>query len=313
MGNHKLAIAIPVYNNTLLFRQCLHSLYLQTNKNFDLYIFDDGSSEDYPKEIGRFESLSIYYRINVNNLGALNNMQYAFEVLKNDYQFLMIMHEDDLLHHKYVDLFLKAIVTNIDISFCLCNFMAFENPLDFNELNRTSYNDEFKLLNKEELALLYLTGKPLAFGSVIYNTKVFTKMNLDVVQYEEFADRPFLLNAINESNKVLLFSDPLYFYRSHSKEDNRWKKLNQKNIFNLLDFYKSILLNNKFISKNEFKKYAIGFIIESYKNLLLTGKKFSFFLYLVAAKRKGFFSLKYALLKVSLINKLATKIKYSFI
>ena len=167
-------------------------------------------------------------------------------------------------------------------------------------------------MNKKELALRFLQLKPLAFGSVVYNTKVYKTMELNVEQYEEFADRPFLLNGLNNLSRIVLINEPIYFYRSHGLTDSRWKRLLPRNVFNVLKCYNDILLESGFLSAKDFKKYAMTFIFEGYKNLLLTGKKNSILPYLWSAKLHGFFSLKYALLRNSMINKAGTLLKKIF-
>ena len=309
----KLAIAIPVYNNTSLLKECLNSLQLQTFKKFDTHIYDDASTQNYLPLINSYSNLSLNYKRNINNLGALANMQFAYNDLKNNYEFVMIMHEDDLLHTQFIEMIIKAISENDKPAFVISNFLSFDFSDDFKNENTIKYDDQNTvLINKKELSLLFLQLKPIAFGSVIYNTNVYRNMNFDFDQYEEFADRPFLLNGLNNSSQVALINNPLYNYRSHGILDNRWKKLLPQHIFNLVKLYKEILLKSDFVSSKVFKKYSIAFIFESYKNLLLTGKKYSFAFYLYNAKLNGIFSLKYTLLKNSIIIKAATFFKKLF-
>ncbi len=308
--NSSLAIAIPVYNNVSLLNECLHSLVLQTYKKFDVYLYDDTSTEDYLEVLKNYSSLSINYNRNSNNLGALANMQFAYNELKEKYRFVMIMHEDDLLHHQFVEMVINEISANEKPAFVISNFISFDISNELKKSNELEHDNECAvLLSKKELSLLFLKLKPLAFGSVVYNTSVYNAMNLNFEQYEEFADRPFLLNELNDKSKVALISKPLYHYRSHGITDNRWKKLMPQHVFNLLELYKEILLKSEFITKSIFNKYAMAFVFDAYNNLLLTGKTYYFIPYLFKAKMNGFFSLKYTLLKNSKINKAATRLK----
>ena len=308
-----LAIAIPVYNNASLLRECLRSIQIQSSKEFDVYIYDDCSTENYLSIVNSFSDFPINYIRNKNNLGALANMQFSYNDLKDKYEFVMIMHEDDLLHQQFIETVMIAISVNKSTAFAITNFTFFDNREELTGITATNFgmNNCF-LINKKELALRFLQLKPLAFGSVVYNTKVYKTMELNVEQYEEFADRPFLLNSLNELSKIALIKDPIYFYRSHGLTDNRWKKLLPKHVFNLIKLYEQILFKSDFLSTNDFKKYTMSFIFEAYKNLLLTGKKYSFLSYLWSAKAHGFFSLKYTLLQNSIINKAGTRLKELF-
>lgn len=305
-----LAIAIPVYNNTYLLQQCLKSLQLQTLKIFDTYIYDDDSTEDYLPIINTHSNLNLKYNRNKKNLGALANMQFAYNELKDKYEFVMIMHEDDLLHTQFIEMVAKAILKNKKPSFVISNFICFNNNDDvINTAEKKFNNQNTEVINKQQLALLFLQLKPIAFGSVIYNTNVYKKMDFNFKHYEEFADRPFLLNELNDFSEVALINSPLYFYRDHGITDNRWKKLLPTHVFNLLKLYKDIILPTHFISPSIFKKYCMAFVFDAYRNVLLTGKKHSYIAYLYSAKKYGFFSFKYALLKNSIINKTGTYLK----
>lgn len=307
-----LAIAIPVYNNVFLLKQCLKSLESQSVQKFEIHIYDDASAEDYLPLIKSFTNLPIFYKKNDNNLGALANMQFAYNDLKDNYEFVMIMHEDDLLHNQFIDAVTKAISRNTNAAFVISNFTYFKNPKELKRITSTTFDLNYKVLNKTDLAFNFLQLKSLAFGSVLYNTEVYKTMELDIELYEEFADRPFLLKSLNELSQIALINESLYFYRSHGLADNRWKKLLPRHVFNVVKLYEEILLKPGFLSSKSFKKYAMNFIFEAYKNLLLTGKKYSLLSYLYKAKKHGFFSLKYALLKNSTINKVGTGLKEKF-
>ena len=308
-----LAIAMPVFNNISLFKQCLNCLQLQTFKKFDTYIYDDDSAEDYLSVVNSYNEYKLIYKRNLKNLGALANMQFAYNDLKDKYSFVMIMHEDDFLHRQFIENVIKAISFFETPAFVISNFISFDNWDELKTVNATSYNNENAILiNKKELSLLFLQLKPVAFGSVVYNTNVYRNMNFDFEQYEEFADRPFLLNGLNNSSKAALINDPLYFYRSHGITDDRWKKILPQHVFNLLKLYKEILLKSHFLSTTNFKMHTTAFVFDAYKNLLLTGRKYFFVTYLFNSKKHGFLSLKYALLKNSTINKIGTRYKKLF-
>lgn len=308
-----LAIAIPVYNNSLLLNECLISLELQTVKSFDVYIYDDASSDNYLSIISSFSKFSIQYIKHTENLGALANMQFAYNDLKDKYNFVMVMHEDDLMHPQFIEIVINAISLNEKPAFLICNFISFTNILELKDISATKYHQpNIFLINKKELSLLFLQLNPLAFGSVVFNTNVYKTMDFNFNKYEEFADRPFLLNGLSDSSLIALIKDNLYFYRFHGLTDSRWKNLLPQHIFNLLKLYREILVNTNHISIKFFKKYAMLFVFDAFNNLLLTGKKYSFAVYLFKAKTQGFFSFKYALLKNSIINKTGTNLKKLF-
>jgi glycosyltransferase involved in cell wall biosynthesis len=311
--NNSLAIVIPVYNNTKLLKDCLNSLQAQIDRHFDVFIFDDASHEDYVTVVNAFKDLEIKYIRNEQNLGALTNMQFAYNYLKTLYPYVMIMHEDDLLHPKFIETVNHAI-TVFDYPACIMSkFYSFDTNIDLENIKNTSYkNPNVERVNRNQLALLFLQLKPLAYGSVVYNTKIYANMQLDFEHYEEFADRPSLLNTLTEMSNIAIINEPLYFYRSHGITDSRWKKLKPIHVFNLLKLYRNILVHSNYVSGRLFKKFATEFVFESHKNLSLTEKSYPLFSYLFMANRNGFLSLKYALLKIPVLNKIGTSLKKIF-
>ncbi len=304
-----LAIAIPTFNNPALLQICLQSLKNQTNKNFVVYIFDDSGNNSLLHTIKQFKSLKITYFYNQNNLGALPNMCFAFNFLAAKYKYVMVLHDDDFLHHQYTQVFYEGLSkVTIDIALFIPKFVEVAQnsilplPIQLPHINYT-------IATKADLCLKYLQGMPFAFGSIIYNTKLYKTMSLQNEMYAEFADRPFVLNNLASTSFIALVENDLYYYRSHGRIDTRWKALTQNNVFNLLEFYKSILIDTKIITAALFKKYATGFLVESYKNLQFSGNAKGQQQYFINAFAKGFISLKYLLLQNSSVNKFATKLK----
>ena len=311
--NSSFAIAIPVYNNVTQFCECLKSLAMQNVKNFDVHIYDDASTQDYKPLLTIFSELNVHYLLNEKNLGALANMQYAYNNLKNRYDLIMVMHEDDILHQNFVEAIYYSLQDGRIPDFIISNFKEFSDETELKKNVQTIKSTiAHSKISKKDLCFLVLKGQPLAFGSVVYNAKVFEQMNLDLNTYAEFADRPFLLNGLTDKAEVVVLAAPLYYYRSHTVSDTRWKKLGAKHIFNLLKLYHSILVESKFLSVSLFKKYATGFVFESYKNLLLTKAAPSFISYLLMAGSKDLLSVKYSLFRVPFINKSSTFFKKFF-
>lgn len=303
----KLAIVIPIYNQPDLLRECLCSLQKQSNKNFSILLFDDASIISYKIILDSFRNLNIVYEKNSKNKGALENMNYSYNQAVADFDYVMLLHEDDMLASNYIETVWDAINAYNPV-FIISKFLEFES-LSSN-LSEQEYNREALLrkVNTKELCMMFLENMPLAFGSVVYKTQKYPTMQLLLEKYAEFADRPFLLEGLNINDQIALINAPLYYYRSHSQNDTRWKNLRKEHVFNLVKFYKNILVDQVNINIKNFKQISSGFIFDSYKNLQLTGNPPYFLNYLLAGYYQGLLSIKYTLLKFSFINKTATKI-----
>jgi len=303
-----LATAIPIYNQPHLLKECLASLRNQISFQSNIFLFDDASTLEYQTVISSFSDLKISYKRNLSNLGAMRNMEHSFNEVraKNDYDYLMILHEDDLVSPIYF----KAIeniceLTKIKPSLILS---FFSDTFKDNNYEQISSNKglSHKWVNKIQLVEMFLKGEPIAFGSAIYNTEVYTEYKFDFEKYGEFSDRPFLLNQLNEDDTILILTKPLYFLRSHLGNDDRWKLLKSIHVFNLLSLYISILKKEKNSWFSQYRKYTTTFIMDSYLNIKLSGERPNFIVYISMGFLKRQISLKYLLLRNSFINRFFT-------
>ncbi len=107
----ELAIIIPAFRKRFL-RQSLQSLANQTNKNFNLYIGDDGSPENLREIVDEFTStLSIKYTRFDNNIGAknlVNQWTRCVDLIKDE-RWFWLFSDDDLADKNCVEEFYQTI------------------------------------------------------------------------------------------------------------------------------------------------------------------------------------------------------------
>ena len=102
--NKKVSVIMPTYNDCKSIEETLDSLVMQTYKNWELVIVDDGSTDDTKKVIEEYKikkdknnQIKYILQENGDQLNAiLNGIQY----LTGDYVYLL--HSDDLLDSKEV-------------------------------------------------------------------------------------------------------------------------------------------------------------------------------------------------------------------
>lgn len=88
----KNAILIPVFNNWKFTERCLRSILKTTDSSqLDIYIVNDGSTDQTSTALNRFKSVNV---INTpNNLGFTRACNFAFNVLK-DYEYIYLLNND---------------------------------------------------------------------------------------------------------------------------------------------------------------------------------------------------------------------------
>jgi glycosyltransferase involved in cell wall biosynthesis len=110
-AQQKVAIVIPYYKNKF-FDETLQSLSKQSDKNFTVYIGDDGSPECPTELISRYQNqLRINYKRFDENLGRTSLVSHWHRCLDMmaDEEWVMILGDDDFLNPNCVEELLKAI------------------------------------------------------------------------------------------------------------------------------------------------------------------------------------------------------------
>ena len=97
-----ISICIPTYNRPKNLINCLNSLALQTNKNFEVCLSDNCSKENIGKLIKPFQKkLKIRFNKNKKNLGFALNLLKVSSIAKGD--FIWFLGDDDLLVPKAIE------------------------------------------------------------------------------------------------------------------------------------------------------------------------------------------------------------------
>lgn len=235
-------VFILSYNREQYIQQTIDSLLKQTVGSFNIKILDNGSNDNTEKIIKNLNNKNIEFVSSEKKNGVAWNFLRAQNLASRKY--VMLFHDDDLLHPKYLEYAIKAINTNNNASLVssgmfathsphLDNFKAYQyNPLVFDNL-------------ADFTSLIYL-GFPLNFATAIYKTENFKRIKINFQQYGKVADRPFMYDSIQDG-KIVLFTGQYVQYRLHETQDSRDNKtgpfLNET--IALHKKYKEIVFNQK--------------------------------------------------------------------
>ena len=91
----KFSIIIPVYNVEKYIDKCIHSVLCQTNKDYEIILIDDGSTDNSGNIIDSYKNekcISVYHK---NNGGLSDARNYGIEKACGDY--LLFIDSDDFL------------------------------------------------------------------------------------------------------------------------------------------------------------------------------------------------------------------------
>lgn len=271
-NNTLVSVVIPVYNVKEYLADCLDSVLIQTYKNIQIILVDDGST-DGCSEICRYyaqkdDRIEVVYKSN----GGLSDARNA-GIQKARGEYVTFVDSDDFVSNCYVENLLNlAILENCDIA--ITSFEIFkQNDKNLKHIKMR----EGLLLNKDDKIITYSKDECLqnilyCFSGLnpnawrkIYKTKLFDNINFPKGKiYEDLATIPLLIDKVD---KVAFCDKVDYFYNvrdssiSNSSElsDRRMQIFgiiddlicyfkNRQNIINALNFH-AIIVIFSFVSR----------------------------------------------------------------
>lgn len=288
----KVTIAIPTYNREEYLKNSIESVLAQTFQDFEIIIFDNKSNYDVEKLSSSFGDDRIKLIINKENIGSSNNFKNIFNY-NYDSEYLIIFHDDDVMHPVMLEREVAVLDGNSDAIFVgtdLKFISDYKKMFDFCPVFGVC--NSVILDKKYQLVRLFLDDFDLCFSSVMYRTKYLRNFIFNMGQFLKWWDRPFLIK-LADYGKVIVIKEKLINYRVHDNQDSQAKEIGQqRHYFNLYNFFKA---NLPCPLSNEDKKLYYSW---STNNLILSMLMFSddfksYVKLLEEARRDGLFKIKF--------------------
>jgi rhamnosyltransferase len=96
---HKVCIILATYNGEKFIAEQLDSLRAQTYTNWQLFIRDDGSTDETLSIIGRYvekDNRICFLETNSSNLGSCQNFGFILSLVMGKYPYYMFCDQDDV-------------------------------------------------------------------------------------------------------------------------------------------------------------------------------------------------------------------------
>lgn len=226
-------VIIPAYNCANTLGRTLASLVSQTDKDFNVIIVDDCSTEDILSVVsGYTEQLSIQYIRNRKNVGCGMSRQVGIDHGKSSY--FCFLDADDMFMPYTVEVFNAAIEDNPDLEF-LCGFFYVQAKV----------NGKHALVLKKD-------GFTWCHGKLYCRRKVeqFGIRNRPDIK---FADDSFFNSMCFELLDAKKIELPLYLYSNNPESVTR-RKDDQRDSEAMVDFLRAMLASCEVVLRH--KPYA---------------------------------------------------------
>lgn len=178
----KTAVLMSTYNGDEYVEQQIDSIYKQSYQDFDLYIRDDGSNEDFVKYLESLQKKYDFHFIKGENIGFLKSFM---ELLKevNGYDFYSFADQDDVWYPEKLQKSIEWLSQNKqDIP--LLYHCAYHTGEDVNNKSNIYYHPDSEYCFKKCMTTNYYSG----FAMVVNNElrMLMLKGDVEKITYHDW-------------------------------------------------------------------------------------------------------------------------------
>jgi glycosyltransferase involved in cell wall biosynthesis len=234
----EVTVCVMTYNRPDFLAATLRSIFAQTWSDFRVVVLDNASTADYRNVLDEFGDRLVYLRHEVN-LGVFGNFLFACRQF-SDTPYLMIFHDDNLMHPQLIERQLKVLNEHTDICWITCLLQVFFGQVP--QFDRKISGQVLTFGSMGELAHAMICGLQLSFGPVLYRTSALHGIDIDAL-FDEcsiIADRPILFHAMKNGRSAVL-NDRLELYREHATRQSYVGPLQAKHLIGLARQYRLAL------------------------------------------------------------------------
>lgn len=206
----KVSVIVPVYNSEQELRDCLDSLVEQTEKDIEIIVIDDASTDNSPEIEAEYQkkypNVKVYR--NERNLGQSETRNRGIELAEGDY--IAFLDSDDYVNPgMYEELYQAAVENNMPE--LIVTGLSFVKGNEYRKKDLT-------FIGKQSTTIIHPMDNPdqVFFESPSLCNKLFRKDTvknykfLDVSAWEDIA---FSYSRFMEANTVISKPTANYFYR----------------------------------------------------------------------------------------------------
>ena len=239
MLEKKISIIVPIYGVEQYLEECICSLLKQTYRNLEIILIDDGSKDACPEICDQYqktdERITVIHK---KNGGAASARNVGLDIASGDY--IGFVDSDDYVDPKYIEqLYVYMQENDADISVCSF-FNVYKRHKEAVEIKRTGS------FGGEEYLKLFLNDWRCG---LIWN-KLFKADVVKKIRFSEghvIDDEFFTYQAVMRSDKIMVCSEPLYYYRMRASgvmNQRKYSKMLQDRLQYMQERFENVTLKH---------------------------------------------------------------------
>lgn len=210
----KISIVLPCYNHAKYVGDSIRSVLNQTYQNFELFVFDNGSTDNSWEVIDSFsDSRMTKIRLNKNDL--LEVKKQFIQRATADY--FAIMYSDDIWLEKKLEKQMEVFNSNNEVRVCF-TWSKFVNE-DFEDMQEENiFFNERNKSQKEWWEAFFTRANHLSCPSFLCERDIYIKYFGKLYPYRQIADFYCWMKILEETN-IYIVEEVLVNQRLHIKGD----------------------------------------------------------------------------------------------
>ena len=244
--NEKVTVIIPFYNPDSSFEKCIQSVLIQTYKNLEILLIDDGSDSNCVEKIRFFLSDKRIKLIRNNHKGAgeARNLGLYFATGK----YVCFLDSDDFFEANFIEIMIDTAERNCS-EIVASEFYLFDHKIE-KDISCYRYSSEVQncITDAKTREQIFQQFTPNVWDK-FFRLDYLRKKNIQFQNLSTCNDLTFTYLAVAEAIKISIVKIPLIHYRINQETNissNRGKYA--KNVCHALAFLEVKLIEKQLIN-----------------------------------------------------------------
>ncbi|WP_413533358.1 glycosyltransferase family 2 protein [Empedobacter brevis] len=201
----EISVILPAYNASKYINEAIDSILIQSFKNFELIVINDGSIDETEEIVKSYTDSRIRYILNESNLGLIDTLNKGINLSKGKY--IARMDADDISEYNRLELQYNFLENNDEYIICSSSRLEFSDNITD---NHKSYLPESDL----QIRVYSIFSTPFTHPSVMFRKNIFINNGLYYSHEFKYAEDYELWVRSLQYGKGFNFNTPLLRYRN---------------------------------------------------------------------------------------------------
>lgn len=256
----KISVILPVYNGEMYINDAIQSIINQTEKNFELIIINDGSTDKTENIILSFSDTRIVYIKNEINLRLIKSLNKGIDNARGKY--IARMDADDISFPKRFERQLEIFNSFQGVSMVNLKTLLIDNEGKHSYENRSTVQ-----VGIEAIKYIQPLKNMISHPGIMVKADILKKYKYkDEMAYEHIEDYELWTRMLEDGHICYTIEEPLLYYRVSTGSINRTQsKIQHQRMFNFCkpllnknyNYYFSDDVLNNIIGENQEYSYVL--------------------------------------------------------